>query len=270
MTSLSKLLASPIPSEVTAAQQKCYVTYHLSALAAVSGAVPHLTVFESRSIISASGTTGLRTWEAALHLGQYLCANPATIKGKRVLELGAGTGYLSLLCTKYLEAVHCLATDGSDDVITNLPDNIFLNGLQESDNITPMELRWGHALVGTEEATWNGGRSVDVVLGADVTYEKSVIPALVATLVEIVTLFPRAQILISATERNIRTFEAFQDATSRSGFTIETLGFKVTPRTDQTGPFYSDQIRSIFTNSDKTSDTSLWLGKTGSLSIGQS
>jgi len=243
MTCLSDLLALPLPSEAVAAQQKCYVTYHLSKLDAQAQPSDdaHISLLESRALIAVSGTTGLRTWEAALHLGQYLCANPHLVRDMNVLELGAGTGYLGILCAKYLGAGTVVVSDGSDDVINNLPDSFFLNGLQGSPNIWPMELKWGHALVGTEEQAWNGGRKVDVVIGADITYDASVIPWLVATLEELVELFPRVMILIAATERNEETFRSFLDVCGQRGFAINNEVFPVPLRSVQTGPFYNDQ-----------------------------
>lgn len=240
MTALSHLMSLPLPSETTAALQKSYVTYYQSLLPDPDPAAsnPTITLLESRSLISAAGTTGLRTWEASLHLGQYLCVDPAIVRDRRVLELGAGTGYLSILCTKYLGAIHVVASDGSDDVINNLPDSLFINGLQGSDRIAPMDLKWGHALVGTEEPAWNGGREIDVVLGADITYDKALIPPLVGTLEELADLFPEVQILISATERNRDTFRHFLDVCQRSAFTVELVDFPVPKPEEQIGPFY--------------------------------
>ncbi|KAK0721087.1 S-adenosylmethionine-dependent methyltransferase-like protein [Lasiosphaeris hirsuta] len=214
MAALSSLMSMPLPSQTDAAQQKCYVQYHLSLLGpggdpALRLTDPHITLLESRALISAAGTTGLRTWEASLHLGQHLCANPGLVRGRRVLELGAGTGYLAVLCAKHLGAEHVIASDGSDDVLNHLPDTLFLNGLQGSDRVSAMELRWGHGLLGTEEPAWNGGRAVDVVLGADITYDARSHPALVATLEELVGLFPDAVVIIAATERGRTTFESF-------------------------------------------------------------
>lgn len=172
MAVLSVLLALPLPSEIMAAQQKSYVTYTPSMLN-TSGRRAHtpaqITLLESRDLISASGTTGLRTWEAALHLGQFLNANPPLILGKSILELGTGTGYVSILCAKFLAPSLVIASDGSDYVVENLPENFFLNSLQDSERIRAMDVKWGHALVGTEDEHWNGGKSIDVVLGADVT-----------------------------------------------------------------------------------------------------
>lgn len=248
MTALSSLMSMPLPSQADAAQQKCYVKYHLSLLQPGAGggdlalADPHVTLLESRTLISAAGTTGLRTWEASLHLGQYLCANPPLVRGKRVLELGAGTGYLAVLCAKYLGAEHITASDGSEDVINHLPDALFLNGLQGSDRVSPMELRWGHALVGTEEEVWNGGRAVDVILGADITYDARSHPALVATLEELVSLFPGVVVIIAATERGRTTFESFVTTCESSGFLVSREVFPVLPRKEQNGPFYDSRM----------------------------
>lgn len=246
MTSLSDILSVPLPPELTEAQQKSYVTYHHSALdrnlAPDSVHEAPITLLESRAIVAAGGTTGLRTWEASLHLGQYLCKHPSITHGKRLLELGAGTGYLSILCAKYLGAEHVVASDGSDDVINNLPDSLFLNGLQGSDQVVPRDLKWGHALVGTEEKEWNGGRRLDLVIGADITYDDRLIPPLVGTLGELSSLFPDVEILISATERNIRTYENFVEACQRAGYQVNNVDFAITPKDEQMGPFYEDSI----------------------------
>ena len=238
VTSMGALLSHPLPAEAVAAQQKTHVTYHLSLLDDSNDA--NIILLESRFLISGAGTTGLRTWEAALHMGQYLCADPTLVKGKRVLELGTGTGYLAVLCAKYLGAEHVIATDGSEDVINNLPDNLFVNGLEGTEKVKASELKWGHALVGTEEAEWNGGKKVDVVVGADITYDASVIPALVGTLDQLVRLSPGIAILIAATERNRATFESFLDVCQKRGFDVGYESFPVLPRNEQKGPFYSD------------------------------
>ncbi|KAI6784076.1 FAM86A [Emericellopsis cladophorae] len=240
MSALSVLLASPLPAEAEAVQQKCYVTYHLSALARQP--CPRVTLLENRSLISAAGTTGLRTWEAALHMSHFLSQRPEIVMGKRVLELGAGTGYLSIVCASFLQATHVVASDGSDDVINNLPENLFLNGLEGADAVTAMDLKWGHALLGTEEAAWNGGRSVDVVLGADVTYDRSVIPALVGTVDDLLQMHPHAEVYVAATERNADTFGAFLSVCQSNGLAVDDLEVEVPARGQQKGPFYNDQV----------------------------
>ena len=250
MSSLANFLSAPLPSQFVSAQQKCYVTYHLSALSPAhpvssshhSEDEPCITLLENRSLIAASGTTGLRTWDAALHLGQYLCQNNTVVKGKRILELGTGTGYLSILCANHLGAEHVIASDGSEDVINNLPENFFLNNLQDSKSIVPMEVRWGHALLGTEEEKWNGGRPVDCVLGADITYDANVIPALIGTILDVFDLHPLADVIISVTQRNELTFQGFLGECQQNELLVETLHSEISPKEAQRGPFYSDQV----------------------------
>ncbi|KAK6201948.1 hypothetical protein LQW54_009161 [Pestalotiopsis sp. IQ-011] len=245
MGRLAESLASPVPSEFDAAQQKSYVTYALPLLGEESSAAasaPQITLLETRDLISAAGTTGLRTWEAALHLGQFLCENPSLVQGKGVLELGAGTGYVSILCAKYLSPGQVIASDGSDDVVNNLPENFFVNGLQDSGLITAMDLKWGHALIGTEEAAWNAGRPIDVVLGADVTYDESVIPSLVAVVEELFGLYPSVKVIIAATERNRKTYDSFLRVCEQRRFGIHQADYALPPRKSQNGPFYNDQV----------------------------
>lgn len=258
---LMGLIAQPLQSEATAAQQKNYVTYHLSLLEptptatekepTAAAATPTITLLEARSLISASGTTGLRTWEAALHLGQYLCASDSgrladggtVVRGRRVLELGAGTGYLSVLCAAHLGAARVVASDGSDDVVNALPDSFFLNGLQNSSpaRVVPMDLKWGHALVGTEDAAWDGGRGVDVVLGADITYDKGLVGALMGTLVELAGMFPGVEIVIAATERNRETYQVFLDTAGRSA-ELEVVGHVDFQVDGNRGPFFDGAV----------------------------
>ncbi|KAL5092903.1 hypothetical protein Trisim1_000635 [Trichoderma cf. simile WF8] len=239
MSSLSVLFSTPAPNEDDAMQQKCRVVYHLASLPDHEASI---NLFENRSLVAAGGTTGLRTWEAALHLGQLLCQDPSIVSGKRVLELGTGTGYLAILCIKYLGSTHVIASDGSDDVINNLPENLFLNQLEGSDAIRPMDLKWGYALVGTEEERWNGGRPLDVVLGADITYDPSIIPALVGTLLQLFGLYPHVEVIIAATQRNLETFQVFLVKCRDEGLKVEDVSFEIPSRDQQEGPFYNDQV----------------------------
>jgi predicted nicotinamide N-methyase len=247
MHALSSLLCSSLPSEATSAQQKSYVTYTISTLSSKSQAenenIPTTTLLEARNLVAASGTTGLRTWEAALHLGNYLCANSSIlVQGKSILELGAGTGYVSILCAEHLGASHVLATDGSDDVVSSLSTNFYLNNLQDSAKIEGKELKWGHALIGGEHPEWNGGRKIDLVLGADLTYDGSGIPALVSTFRDLFQLYPEVKIIIAATVRNPRTFQTFLGTCRGNGYVVEEIEFGVLKAEQQQGPFYSDLV----------------------------
>lgn len=242
MNCFSSLLALSIPSEASAAQQRSYVTYTLSSLPLIEDETPSITLSESRSLLAAAGTTGLRTWEAALFLGDYLCSNKGIVRGKSIIELGAGTGYISILCAKQLGASHVLATDGSDDVVNGLSTNFSLNDLHDTSVVEGKELRWGDALVGSGHPAWIDEQKVDLVLGADVTYDGSGILALLSTFGDLLELFSDLKILISATIRNQATTNKFLNTCEVAGYRLEKIAFRMKTSHEQTGPFYTDKV----------------------------
>lgn len=241
MNCLAPLLSMSFPSETEAAQQKAYVTYTLALLSYQADIPPCITLHEARNMLAAAGTTGLRTWEAGLHLGNYLCSNPSLIHGKSILELGSGTGYLSILCAKYLKPAYVLATDGDDDVVTSFSTNFYLNGLQDSSHLEGKELKWGHALTGGEYLQWNFGRPIDLILGADLTYDPRNISPLISTFGDLFKLYPDAKIMIAATIRSQETFAKFPDACRKNGFGFQEIEYERLKSEQQKGPFYSDQ-----------------------------
>jgi len=169
---LSALVSSDLPTELSALQQRSYVTFStpIDSSDPTDSPEPAVTLLERRNLISGSLTTGFRTWEAALHLGAYLLTPPvrSLINGKNVIELGAGTGFVSILCAKQLGAKHVTATDGDEAVIEALKENFFLNGLDDAESVNASVLRWGRGLRGTwvddECEFW----PYDVVVGSDI------------------------------------------------------------------------------------------------------
>jgi predicted nicotinamide N-methyase len=176
MEAMASLITADMPSEADSAQQKAFVTYsypHHS----TDDSISHdrtVTLLEARSVISSSGTTGLRTWEAALLLGSYLASETgrASIQGKRLFELGAGTGMLSILCAKHLGVAGVVATDGDEAVVDAIETNLFLNGLDTTDTsgcqVRTAALKWGYRVDATTFSEDYGMEVPDVVVGADV------------------------------------------------------------------------------------------------------
>lgn len=173
---MTTLLTANLPSEADAAQQKAFVTYSFPRPSTDDSASGEraVTLLEARSVISSSGTTGLRTWEAALLLGSFLASETgrASIEGKRIFELGAGTGMLSILCAKHLGVAGIVATDGDEAVVDAIKTNLFLNGLDVNDasgcQVRTAALKWGYPVDAATFPEDYGMEVPDIVLGADV------------------------------------------------------------------------------------------------------
>lgn len=226
---------------VQQAQRKCYVTYTAPSplLAENSDPPPTVTLLESPNLLASSGTTGLRTWEAAKYLTTFLCLpkNQARyINGRAVVELGAGTGLVSLSCAKWLGARYVLATDGSGDVVDGLAESMFLNGLDGTERIDSQVVKWGHGLDGEILKDEEGEKAYGLVLGADVvwlslpycieirkanaqclqTFDDRLITPLVSTLHGLFDRYPGIEALVAATVRNEETLDTFVKACSMS------------------------------------------------------
>nr|XP_001395140.2 hypothetical protein ANI_1_1316104 [Aspergillus niger CBS 513.88] len=248
----STLLTLPKPSSIEQAQQLTYITYtappeddpHHSS----SQSKERRTILtsESRSAIITAGTTGHRTWEAALHLATYLstAAGRAHITGKKVLELGAGTGLVSMFCARYLEPEVVVATDRELGLMRQIGDCAGRNGLAgDGDGVFKGWIwEWGRELsrgVGEDE---DDDDKFDVALGADLIYDIDLVPLLVQTVKSLFEKYAVKEFLISATLRNERTFGAFLNACEESALKVERVPFESPAEEVQTGFFHSTVI----------------------------
>jgi len=95
--------------------------------------------------------------------------------------------------------------------------------------------------LGGEQPDWNAGRQIDVLLGADIIYDKKVVPSLVSTIADLIEMFPDIIVVIAATIRNEGTFNSFLQSCQSNGFLAEMIHFSVVTSQLQRGPFYSDK-----------------------------
>ena len=164
---MAQYMAQPLQAASAAAQQKHYVTY----TGPTSDPYPiSVTLLEAPALLASSGTTGFRTWEASLHLASFFVSAEGKqyIEGRNVFELGAGTGFLSILCAAHLDAKSVLATDGSQEVVNDLKVNMALNRVEGNENAMVNHLQWGQTLIGGVADCRKQGQEYDLVIGADV------------------------------------------------------------------------------------------------------
>ncbi|MCJ1409024.1 hypothetical protein MMC19_003101 [Ptychographa xylographoides] len=238
---LGQLMSRSQVSPTIAAQKKSFVTYTMPI---IMEHAPVIITLEARALLASSGTTGLRTWEAALRLATFLSIEEGTqlVKNKNIIELGAGTGLLSILCTKYLGSKFVLATDGSGEVVDDMATNVFINGLEDSDKLETAGLAWGHALVDGVEQRFDGDRKLDIILGADLTYDQGSIMPLVSTIQDLFTMYPEAKAIISATVRNDETLRVFEQACYDQKFAVQLYSVSIPPQDQQIGFFHTSKV----------------------------
>ncbi|KAJ5128386.1 hypothetical protein N7526_006552 [Penicillium atrosanguineum] len=229
MESWGNLVMLPKPSPLEQAQQISSIKYTapLQPQPSTSPTSPiserTINILESRGLLLASGTTGNRTWEAALHLG---------------------TGFLSLFCARYLGVKGVVATDREPFLIENMRACAKLNHTNEDGDIPffPAIWDWGTPLKKTEEMssmTGGGGLQFDVALGADLVYDTDIVSPLISTIQDLFSNYGVNKFITAATFRNENTFRTFFDACELNAFRFEKLPFESAAEEEQTGFFHS-------------------------------
>ncbi|EWC43455.1 hypothetical protein DRE_07565 [Drechslerella stenobrocha 248] len=198
-----------------------YITYLLPSTYTLSD--PKITISERNSLLSADGHTGSRTWEAALALGEHFLTSPPSLarplSESRVLELGAGTAFASILLSK-LRANYVLATDGDERVCEAIRTNIDLNvpAAGSDGYIAVSQLLWGASQADNSiySQPW------DLIIGGDITYDITDLSDLVYTISRLLQCSSErgAVAIISATVRNKDTIREFEAQLALVGLTF--------------------------------------------------
>lgn len=162
-----------------------------------------ISIRQKLTIIS-DGTTGLYTWQAAGALAEWAIANVRLLRGRRVLELGSGTGLTGLVVSQTCAPKQLALTDGNERVVELLRQNVAANGLEA--DVLVRELDWAAVV----ESGICAQIVPDVILAADVVYDDSLFDPLCCALD---ALFRRAArdccAYLAATLRNVETLGQF-------------------------------------------------------------
>ena len=103
-------------------------------------------------------------WPAARMAAEWIGANPSLVAGKRVLDLGCGCGLAGIAAVK-AGAASVVANDIDEVALEFTRRNAETNGIA-------MEIATGNLLDAPPDPAW------DVILAADLFYEKSVAAAM--------------------------------------------------------------------------------------------
>lgn len=123
--------------------------------------------------LDSDAAVGLQTWGSSFVLAQRLVQDPALHRGftgGRLLELGAGTGLVTLVLVKLVSdsTTRIVSTDCHPGVLANLRANIARNGLD--DRVEVRALDWSTFEAGGDEESATLGTFAHI-FAADVVYE---------------------------------------------------------------------------------------------------
>ncbi|KAJ8084656.1 hypothetical protein PM082_003431 [Marasmius tenuissimus] len=192
------------------------------------------TLHESRTTIE-SGTTGLRTWGASLRLAEYLIAHPDLIRNRRILELGSGIGFLGIVVASLQQLLRGVSslwlTDVNEDVLSQCRQNLSLdcNLSSKHPDVHYRTLDWFDALEDEQGGLHSFLRecSAEIILGADVVFDPSLVDPLAATLSQALRqTSPTPTAIIALTVRNEETYQSFLSAVKGRDIQVEEIIFE--------------------------------------------
>jgi len=139
-----------------------------------------------------------RVWDASIVLSHYLDthAHELQISSKVVLEIGAGLGLCSIVCS-LLNAKHVYLTDIDAHCLQLAQQNIERNKCSQRNNISVHEYYWGAHL---SKSTLKCNR-FDLVIGADCIYLKDTYKSLIQTFTDVFKHNPNALIILAFADR---------------------------------------------------------------------
>ena len=161
---------------------------------------------------------GARLWRAARTMCARLAADASAIRGKRVLELGAGVGACGILCAK-LGARAVVLSDFEEPLLDALERSIALNDVGDRCVVAAVDWRRELRLERTPGARALDDADVfDVIIGTDVLYEKSHVDALPACIAR--RLAPNGACFLVNAERYAGAFDDFHTACTARGLRV--------------------------------------------------
>ncbi|KAM6979446.1 EEF1A lysine methyltransferase 3-like [Aplochiton taeniatus] len=129
-------------------------------------------------VFSANLGVAAPVWDAAVHLCRHFEEKLFGLKGKRIIELGAGTGIVGILAARL----------GADVTLTDLP--IAVSQLQKNVLANVPSSGWPSVPPNVRPLSWGQDQhrfpsDWDMVLGADIVYLSETYPLLLDTLVHL-------------------------------------------------------------------------------------
>ena len=172
----------------------------------------------TRETVGGGAETGCVLWDAARALSAWLLEGGSAVpslSGLQVIELGAGPGLVGL-CVALCSEARLSLTDVVPETLDNLRHNAALLPAPAASRVDVRTLDWleveaseasgGQSVPGSEaveqqDSASDLALSPDLIVAADVVYEPSLVPPLIATIRTLLCRRPGARALVAAERR---------------------------------------------------------------------
>jgi predicted nicotinamide N-methyase len=163
--------------------------------------------------------TGHTAWDGSIVLAKFLEHSGAVRPGAAVLELGAGTGLVSVACAA-LGARRVWLTD-LDYALGNAGVNVERNAAYAGDVCSCLELDWAAPARGLVALA---GEKIDLAVAADVIWVPDLVAPFVSALSAVCSAHPELrEVLLAHQTRALRTDELLFQELGEAGFACEAL-----------------------------------------------
>ncbi|XP_063620648.1 protein-lysine N-methyltransferase EEF2KMT [Cydia splendana] len=232
-----KFLCSAMKSE--SSDMFCYRHYVIG-----DGLRNIITIKETNNMV-VNGTTGMRTWEAALMLADWALCNEDIFLNKKVLELGSGVGFTGITIAKHCKIKSIVLTDCHDDVLKAIRENILINlpdSINEKNNYMIDAERNSQPNIDVMMLDWNYDDEIpshlvpDIVIGADIVYDPSILQPLCNVLRNLFDKNVELEVYIASIIRNEDTFNQFLRTLGNNELTFCKISLECSELTDWVVP----------------------------------
>ncbi|KAJ2952967.1 hypothetical protein O0L34_g7342 [Tuta absoluta] len=190
-----------------------------------------ITIKETKNMV-VNGTTGMRTWQAALMLADYMICSKDLFREKNILELGSGVGFTSIAISKYCNINSIMLTDCHNDVLKTIYENVQINfPLHE-----PKKLGSGTVFSGNTNIPlylmmldWTRINDFlndfvpDVLIGADIIYDPIILKPLCKIIEHFFNKNKSLVVYIANVIRNEDTYKKFLELLDCQNMTCENV-----------------------------------------------
>jgi predicted nicotinamide N-methyase len=129
----------------------------------------HTRITVSDQVFFQTGQDGLHQWESGIVLARFVLFNTDLFRGRRLLELGSGTGLAGI--TAATVGAEAVLSDYNPDVLENINRSVALSAVQ----VQVKRIDW------TDPRTYME-QQFDFVIGSDLIYHGSPLEALASTI----------------------------------------------------------------------------------------